>query len=86
MIRRRSPVAVSVGITKSSFPRSRMPMQMQHREYGDDVRFRQEEDAVRKIVQQCAPGAFLNGGKLKRILDESGEHPVDLRLEAEPET
>lgn len=79
------PGRVSLGIAASSFPRVGMPMQMQHGEHRNEIRFCREEDAVREITNKCSPSIFFNGRKLKRILKESREDRIDLRLEAEAE-
>ena len=44
-----------------------------------------EEHAVREIANERSPSAFFNSRKLKRILQESREVLIDLRLKAETE-
>jgi hypothetical protein len=62
-----------------------MPMHMKNGKDCDDVTFRREEHAVREIANERSPGAFFNSRKLKRILQESREDPIDLPLKAETE-
>jgi hypothetical protein len=58
-----------------------MTMEMEYREYCDQIAFLREENAVREITNQGTPNIFFDNRELKRILDESGEHRVDLRFE-----
>jgi hypothetical protein len=73
----------SLGIMASTFPRIGMTTQVQDREHGNQVRFRRYEHPVRKIANQGAPHVFLDDPELKRILQQSGEDRIDLRLKAE---
>ncbi len=43
-----------------------------------------KEHAVRKIADECPPGAFLDLRKLERILEDSRKSRIDLSLEMEP--
>jgi len=60
-------------------------MHMKDGENGDDLAFHHKEDAVREVAHERPPSAFFNCRKLKRILNESREDPVDLLLETEAE-
>ena len=60
-------------------------MHMKDGENRDDVAFRRKEHAVREIANERPPTAFFNGRKLKRILLESREEPIDLCLKAKAE-
>ncbi len=60
-------------------------MHMKNGKDCDDVTFRREEHAVREIANERSPSAFFNSRKLKRILQESREDLIDLRLKAETE-
>ena len=60
-----------------------MTAEVQNREHRDQVCLRREEHPVRKITHQSAPNFLFDNGKLKRILQDSGEDRIDLRLKAE---
>ena len=63
-----------------------MTAQVQDGEHRNQVGFRREEHTVRKITHQGPPNVLLDDWNLKRILQESGENGVDLRLKAEAKT
>jgi hypothetical protein len=62
-----------------------MTTQVQHREDGNQVSLRGEEHSVGEVADQGAPKAFLDDWKSKRMLQESGEDRIHLRLEPKAE-
>ena len=60
-------------------------MHVKYGEHRNEIGFRCEIHGVRKNANDCSANAFLNYGKLERIVDESGEDGIDLRFEADTE-
>ncbi len=58
---------------------------MKDGEHRDQVIFRSEEHAVRKIANECAPSAFLDLRKLERVVEKAREHGIDLNFKPETE-
>jgi hypothetical protein len=58
---------------------------MKHGYHRNEVVLRDEEHTVREIAKECPPSAFLDLRKLERILEQSRENGIDLRLKAEAE-
>lgn len=77
---------MSLRVPASSLPRVWVTAQVQDSEHRNQVGFRGEEHTVREITHQGPPNVLLDDGNLKRILQESGEDGIDLRLKAEAET
>jgi hypothetical protein len=77
-------VSALLGIFGSPLPCVRVSMQLQHAEYTNEVYVGRKEDAVREIAEERSSSAFFHRRKLKRILENSREHRIDLRLETEP--
>ncbi len=60
-------------------------MHVKYGEHRNEIGFRCEIHGVRKNANDCSANAFLNYGKLERIVDESVEDGIDLRFEANTE-
>lgn len=58
---------------------------MKHGEHRNEIGFYREEDAVRKIANECPPSPFLDLRELERITEHSREHAIHLSLKTEAE-
>ncbi|WP_433937896.1 hypothetical protein AB3662_45065 [Sorangium cellulosum] len=62
-----------------------MAVQMEHRYHEHQGFFEEEKDAIRKDSNQCPTNAGLDLRKLERILHDTADRDIHLRLESESE-